>query len=181
MVTLDTTILGWRARDLGLAHLPFLKGQGIAQYVSDPVFRKMLPEPPEKNLAAAAFLFTQIYSDPSLTWDKLKTLRRITRLPILLKGVQHPDDAALAVSHGFDGIIVSNHGGRQVDGAVGSADQLPLCAERVQRPHPRALRQRRSARARTPSRRWRWAPTPSASAGPTPMRWPPPARRASKP
>jgi lactate 2-monooxygenase len=131
VVTLDTTILGWRARDLGHAHLPFLKGQGIAQYVSDPVFRKMLPEPPEKNLAAAAFLFTQIYSDPSLTWDKLKTLRRHTRLPILLKGVQHPEDAALAVSHGFDGIVVSNHGGRQVDGAAGSADQLPLCAERV--------------------------------------------------
>jgi lactate 2-monooxygenase len=131
VVTLDTTILGWRARDLNHAHLPFLKGQGIAQYVSDPVFRRMLPEPPEKNPAAAAFLFTQIYSDPSLTWDKLKSLRRHTRLPILLKGVQHPDDAALAVSHGFDGIIVSNHGGRQVDGAAGSADQLPLCAERV--------------------------------------------------
>jgi lactate 2-monooxygenase len=131
VVTLDTTILGWRTRDLELGHLPFLKGQGIAQYVSDPVFRKMLSEPPEANPAAAAFLFTQIYSDPSLTWDKLKTLRRQTRLPIVLKGIQHPDDAALAVRHGFDGVIVSNHGGRQVDGAVGSADQLPLCAERV--------------------------------------------------
>lgn len=131
VVTLDTTILGWRTRDLELGHLPFLKGQGISQYVSDPVFRKMLSEPPEANPAAAAFLFTQIYSDPSLTWDKLKTLRRQTRLPIVLKGIQHPDDAALAVRHGFDGVIVSNHGGRQVDGAVGSADQLPLCAERV--------------------------------------------------
>jgi lactate 2-monooxygenase len=132
VVTLDTTILGWRPRDLELGHMPFLKGQGIAQYVSDPVFRKMLPEPPETNPAAAAFLFTQIYSDPSLTWEKLKSLRRITRLPILLKGIQHPDDAALAALHGFDGIIVSNHGGRQVDGATGSADQLHLCAERVQ-------------------------------------------------
>jgi lactate 2-monooxygenase len=132
VVTLDTTILGWRARDLGLGHLPFLKGLGIAQYTSDPVFRKMLPEPPEKNPLAAAALFTQVYSDPTLTWEKLKSLRRITRLPILLKGVQHPEDAALAVKHGFDGIVVSNHGGRQVDGAAGSADQLPLCAERVQ-------------------------------------------------
>jgi lactate 2-monooxygenase len=131
VVTLDTTILGWRPRDLEFGHLPFLKGQGIAQYVSDPVFRKMLPEPPEKNPAAAAFLFTQIYSDPSLSWEKLKSLRRITRLPILLKGIQHPDDAALALQHGFDGIIVSNHGGRQVDGAMGSADQLPRCAERA--------------------------------------------------
>lgn len=131
VVTLDTTILGWRARDLKLGHLPFLRGQGIAQYVSDPVFRKMLPEPPEKNPLAAAALFTRIYSDPSLTWEKLKSLRRVTRLPILLKGIQHPEDAALAVQHGFNGIVVSNHGGRQVDGAVGSADQLPLCAERV--------------------------------------------------
>ncbi len=131
VVTLDTTILGWRTRDLDLAHLPFLRGQGIAQYTSDPVFRKMLPEPPEKNPLAAAALFTQIYSDPSLTWEKLKSLRRVCRLPILLKGVQHPEDAALAVKHGFDGIVVSNHGGRQVDGAAGSADMLPLCAERV--------------------------------------------------
>src|SRR5690606_35967374 len=101
VVTLDTTILGWRPRDLDLGHLPFLKGQGIAQYTSDPVFRAMLAEPPEANPLAAATLFTQIYSDPCLTWDKLKTLRRMTDLPILLKGVQHPDDAAVAVEHGF--------------------------------------------------------------------------------
>jgi lactate 2-monooxygenase len=124
-------VLGWRARDLALGNLPFLKSQGIAQYTSDPVFRAMLPETPEKNPLGAAALFTQIYSDPSLTWEKMKTLRRATRLPILVKGIQHPEDAALAVKHGFDGIVVSNHGGRQVDGAVGSADQLLLCAERV--------------------------------------------------
>lgn len=131
VVTMDTTVLGWRARDLENGFLPFLKGQGIAQYLSDPVFRKMLPEPPEKNPQAAALLFTQIYSDPTLTWEKMKTLRRITRLPIVVKGIQHPEDAALAVQHGFDGIIVSNHGGRQVDGAVGSADALPQCVDRV--------------------------------------------------
>jgi lactate 2-monooxygenase len=131
VVTLDTTVLGWRPRDLALGSLPFLKGWGIAQYTSDPVFRKMLAETPEKNPLAAAALFTQTYSDPSLSWEKLKTLRRITRLPILLKGIQHPDDAALAVQNGFDGIVVSNHGGRQVDGAAGCADQLRLCAERV--------------------------------------------------
>ncbi len=131
VVTLDTTVLGWRVRDLALGHLPFLKGQGIAQYVSDPVFRSMLAETPEKNPLAAAALFTQTYSDPSLTWEKLKTLRRVTKLPILVKGIQHPEDAALAIEHGFDGVVVSNHGGRQVDGAVGSADQLLLCAERV--------------------------------------------------
>lgn len=131
VVTLDTTILGWRARDLDLGHLPFLKGQGIAQYTSDPVFRRMLSETPEKNPLAAAALFTQIYSDPSLTWEKLKGLRRVTRLPIVLKGVQHPEDAALAAQHGFDGIVVSNHGGRQVDGAAGSLDMLPLCVDKA--------------------------------------------------
>lgn len=131
VVTLDTTLLGWRARDLALGHLPFLKAEGIAQYVSDPVFRAMLPEPPEQNPQAAAVLFTQVFSDPCLTWDKLKTLRGMTDLPILLKGIQHPDDAARAVEHGFDGIVVSNHGGRQVDGAVGSLDQLPACVDRV--------------------------------------------------
>jgi lactate 2-monooxygenase len=131
VVTLDTTILGWRVRDLELGHMPFLRGLGIAQYTSDPVFRAMLPQTPEENPLAAAALFTQIYSDPSLSWDKLRTLRRMTRLPIVLKGIQHPDDAALAVEHGFDAIVVSNHGGRQVDGAVGSAGQLGPCAERV--------------------------------------------------
>jgi lactate 2-monooxygenase len=131
VITLDTTILGWRCRDLDLGHLPFLKGQGIAQYTSDPWFRSQLKEPPEENPFAAAALFTQIFSDPSLSWEKLKTIRRLTDLPVLLKGIQHPDDAGLAVQHGFDGIVVSNHGGRQVDGAVGSASVLHACAERV--------------------------------------------------
>ena len=131
VITLDTTILGWRCRDLDLAHLPFLKGLGIAQYVSDPYFRSLLAEPPEKNMLAAAALFTQIFSDPSLSWEKLKTIRKHTDLPVLLKGIQHPDDARLAVEHGFDGVVVSNHGGRQVDGAVGSFAQLDACAEHV--------------------------------------------------
>lgn len=131
VITLDTTILGWRCRDLDQAHLPFLRGQGIAQYTSDPHFRSLLADPPEKNMLGAAALFTQIFSDPSLSWDKLKTIRRHTDLPVLLKGIQHPDDARLAVEHGFDGIIVSNHGGRQVDGAVGSFQQLDACAEHV--------------------------------------------------
>lgn len=131
VITLDTTILGWRCRDLDLAHLPFLRGQGIAQYTSDPVFRALLAEPPEKNPLAAAALFTQIFSDPSLSWEKLRTIRRHTDLPVLLKGIQHADDARLAVEHGFDGIVVSNHGGRQIDGAAGSFTQLDACAEHV--------------------------------------------------
>lgn len=69
--------------------------------------------------------FTNIYSRPSIKWDELKFLRENTRLPIVLKGILHPDDAQKAIDYGMDGIIVSNHGGRQVDGAVGSFTMLP--------------------------------------------------------
>jgi lactate 2-monooxygenase len=129
VITLDTHMLGWRVRDMDHGFLPFLKGMGIAQYTSDPVFRAMLAEPPEANIQAAALLFTQIYSDPSLDWARLAFLRERTKLPILLKGVQDPIDASKALDCGMDGLIVSNHGGRQVDGAIGSADALvPIVA-----------------------------------------------------
>lgn len=163
VLTLDTTMLGWRPRDLALGSLPFLAGQGIAQYTSDPVFRRELlkttspasPGPGEprpalswstiatalaqkanfpgglfKNLTsneprAAVQRFVGTYSRPSLRWDDLKFLRQHTRLPILLKGVLHPDDAKKAVELGIDGLIVSNHGGRQIDGEIASLDALP--------------------------------------------------------
>lgn len=125
LITLDTTILGWRPRDLDLGHLPFLKGQGIAQYTSDPVFRAMLAQPPEQNPLAAAFHFTQIFSDPGLDWARIAKIRDWTGLPVMLKGIMRPDDAAKAAAAGFDGIVVSNHGGRQVDGGLGALDALP--------------------------------------------------------
>jgi lactate 2-monooxygenase len=156
VLTLDTTMLGWRLRDLDLAYLPFILGRGIAQYVSDPEFQRRLDdvEPPpagRPNLAAiralyrlaraypgstwrnlrsprpraAARLFMQVFPRPSLGWDDVDFLRQATRLPILLKGVLHPDDARRALDHGVDGIVVSNHGGRQVDGAIASLDALP--------------------------------------------------------
>ena len=165
VVTLDTTILGWRTRDLDLAWLPFLRGMGIAQYTSDPVFTRILSEPvsdssqpePRPNFAAFKVLihlvrnypgpfltalrsgraraavqqFVQIYSRPSLTWADLPFLRERTSLPILLKGIVHPDDARRAVDEGMDGIVVSNHGGRQVDGAVGTLDVLPAVVQAV--------------------------------------------------
>lgn len=124
VVTLDTTLLGWRIRDLDLGHLPFLIGQGIAQYTSDPVFRAMLAKTPEEDIGAAALQFMGIYSNPALTWDHLAFLRDHTSLPILLKGINHPDDALKAIDYGMDGIVVSNHGGRQVDGAIGALDAL---------------------------------------------------------
>ena len=169
VITLDTTILGWRTRDLDLAYLPFLRGKGIAQYTSDPVFQAMLegeeypgteiPEPPQptptpkalKTLVdltraypdrfdkaltsgkarAAVQTFVRIYSRPSLTWDDLAFLRDRTELPIVLKGILHPDDAKRAVDEGLNGIWVSNHGGRQVDGATSTIAALPGIADAV--------------------------------------------------
>ena len=168
VVTLDTTLLGWRTHDLDLAYLPFLEGKGIAQYTSDPVFRRLLDEPPlpsetpdppqprptpqairtlvqlvraypapfvqalrSGHARAAVQNFTRIYSRPSLRWEDLAFLRERTQLPILLKGILHPDDARMAIDAGMDGIVVSNHGGRQVDGATATLDALPGIAEAV--------------------------------------------------
>ena len=136
VVTLDTTMLGWRPVDLGNGFLPFLSGRGLAQYISDPVFCGMLDKRPDEDMLAAAALFSRIYSDPTLDWDRLKRIRDWTNLPIILKGIQHPSDAAKAVDEGWDGIVVSNHGGRQVDGAVGSATQLAACVDAVRKRVP---------------------------------------------
>jgi L-lactate dehydrogenase (cytochrome) len=171
VVTLDTTMLGWRPRDLDLGHLPFALGKGIAQYTSDPVFRRLVeeraaaagapgspPPAPSRRLPqprptvsavralvgmarawpgpllenlrsplprAAVETFLGIYSRPSITWADLAWLRSRTRLPVLLKGVLHPDDARRAVDEGVDGVVVSTHGGRQVDRSIAALDALP--------------------------------------------------------
>jgi isopentenyl diphosphate isomerase/L-lactate dehydrogenase-like FMN-dependent dehydrogenase len=162
VVTLDTTMLGWRPRDLDLGYLPFALGQGIAQYTSDPVFRRLARERAEKAASArepqprptpaavralvgmarrwpgpllenlrsplpraAVETFLSIYSRPSITWADLAWLRARTRLPIVLKGILHPDDARRAVDEGVDGVLVSTHGGRQVDRSVAALDALP--------------------------------------------------------
>jgi len=185
VVTLDTHVLGWRTRDLDLGYLPFARAEGIAQYTSDPAFRRLVerrstaprqaqgrqaepvegrpgllelpsaikalrsmrghwPDPstgsrrrrvgwgdPRPRVAVETFL--DVFSRSDLTWADLARLRKMTRLPILVKGVQHRDDARLALEHGVDGIVVSNHGGRQVDGAIGSLDALPGVVEEVAR------------------------------------------------
>lgn len=167
VVTLDTTLLGWRPQDLTLGSLPFSQGLGIAQYTSDPHFREVVrsriaaaagsrPEVevtlgairtlismtrayPGRFLAnlrspeprAAVETFLDIYSNPGLSWDHLATLRERTRLPVVLKGILHPDDAQRAFDSGVDGIVVSNHGGRQVDNAIASLDALIAIRERV--------------------------------------------------
>ncbi len=130
VVTLDTTMLGWRTRDLDLAYLPFLQAKGIAQYTSDPVFRAMLGDAAD-DPAAQSLNFMTTYSNPSVTWERIAFLREHTNLPILLKGINHPEDATRALGIGVDGVIVSNHGGRQVDGAIGALDALPDVAARI--------------------------------------------------
>jgi len=125
VVTLDTHSLGWRERDLHHGYLPFMLGQGLANYFSDPVFRGLLAQPPEQNPVAAIQLWGSVFSNPALTWKDIGFLRQRTGVPIILKGILHSNDAARALDAGVDAIIVSNHGGRQVDGGVGALDALP--------------------------------------------------------
>jgi lactate 2-monooxygenase len=131
VVTLDTWLLGWRPADLTDGFLPFLRGEGNASYFADPVFRAALPKPPEEDLPTAVAYWAWQFSNPSVTWADLAFLRECTKLPIVLKGIQSVEDALLAVEHGIEGIIVSNHGGRQVDGAIGSLQALPGVVEAV--------------------------------------------------
>jgi lactate 2-monooxygenase len=172
VITLDTHLLGWRARDLDLAYLPFTRGMGIAQYTSDPVFQRLVREraAAPKNDApgvkvtpqavaaavkiarkgapltgggslrdnlrsplprAAVETFLDVFSTPALTWADLAKAREWTSLPIILKGIVHPDDAQRALDNGADGIWISNHGGRQIDQSVPTLDVLPEIAERV--------------------------------------------------
>ncbi|HWJ32052.1 MAG TPA: alpha-hydroxy-acid oxidizing protein [Gaiellaceae bacterium] len=124
VVTLDTLTLGWRPRDLRLAYLPFLQGQGCGQFFSDPVFRSRLDKSPDEDLLTAAATMLATFPNLGLGWSDLDWLRGQTTLPILVKGVLTADDAREALAHGVDGLVVSNHGGRQVDGAVAALDAL---------------------------------------------------------
>ncbi len=128
VITLDTRLLAWRPRDLDHAHLPFLRGIGIQNYLTDPAFRAGLDAAVADDQGAAILRWTQIFGDPSLTWDDLPFARAHWDGPIVLKGIQSVADARRAVAAGADGIVVSNHGGRQVDGAVGSLETLPAIA-----------------------------------------------------
>jgi lactate 2-monooxygenase len=131
VVTVDLPVYGWRERDVRNGYVPFLKGQGLANFFTDPVFRSKLKVPPRKDLQAAVALFGSIFFNPALTWNDLPVLRKHTKLPIFVKGILHPLDAEQALEKRMDGIIVSNHGGRQVDGAVASLDVLAEICDAV--------------------------------------------------
>jgi lactate 2-monooxygenase len=130
VVTLDTWVTGWRPRDLATSNFPQLRGRCLATYFSDPVFRSRLPKPPEEDPGAAILTWALMFGR-ALTWDDLPWLRSLTTLPIVLKGICHPDDARRAVDAGFDGIYVSNHGGRQANGGLAAIDCLPDVAAAV--------------------------------------------------
>jgi lactate 2-monooxygenase len=131
VVTLDTRILAWRPRDLNHGHLPFLHGIGVQNYLTDPAFQAALASPVDVDPGAAILRYTEVFGDLSLTWDDLPFLRQHWNGPIVLKGILSAADAVRAAEAGLDGVIVSNHGGRQVDGAIGALDALPAVAQAV--------------------------------------------------
>jgi lactate 2-monooxygenase len=123
-VTLDTWVTGWRPRDLGASNFPQLRGFCLENYFSDPRFVQLLGKPPRDDLHAAVLKWVQLFGNP-LTWDDLPWLRSLTKLPLIMKGICHPDDARRAIDGGADGIFVSNHGGRQANGGIPAIDMLP--------------------------------------------------------
>jgi lactate 2-monooxygenase len=128
VVTLDTWVAGWRPRDLTLSSFPQLRGYCLANYFSDPVFRSRLAKPPEEDPASAVRHWAEIFGT-TLTWADLPWLRSLTKLPLLLKGICHPDDVRRAIDGGVDGIYCSTHGGRQANGGIGCLDMLPGVVE----------------------------------------------------
>ncbi len=131
VVTVDAPTLGWRERLLEKGYYPFLEGEGMANYFSDPAFRAALDEPPEENPEAAVDRFLSVFGDASLTWEDLEFVFERTDLPVVIKGVLHPADAKKAVEAGADGVQVSTHGGRQVGASISAIEALPEIAEAV--------------------------------------------------
>lgn len=131
VVTVDAPTLGWRERLIERGYYPFLAGDGVANYFSDPAFRDSLAVPPEEDPQAAVDHFLEVFGDSSLTWDDLEFVFENTDLPVHIKGVLHRDDARLAVDHGAAGVGVSTHGGRQVDGSITALEALPDVVDEV--------------------------------------------------
>ncbi|SFB68174.1 isopentenyl-diphosphate delta-isomerase [Halobiforma haloterrestris] len=133
VVTVDTPVISWRERDVEQAYLPFLDAEGVGNYFTDPVFEELVGGDPAENEDAAVMQFVDVFGDASLTWDDLEWLAGLTDLPILVKGIVHHEDAVLALESGADGVIVSNHGGRQVDNALPAIEALPRVVDALER------------------------------------------------
>lgn len=128
VLTVDTVMLGWREEDVRNSYSPLKQGFGKANYETDPVFLSSIPTNNFDDIIQG--ILDNVYH-PTLNWDKVAELKKRTSLPVLLKGILHPDDARKAIANGIDGIVVSNHGGRQLDGVIASIDALPAIAEAV--------------------------------------------------
>lgn len=128
VLTIDTVRIGWRETDLRNQFSPLKGGLGKANYVEDPVFQRSLRDDSDEALID---VLVQHVHHPTLGWEQIEKLQSWTKLPIVLKGILHPEDAKEAVARGIDGIVVSNHGGRQLDGVIASLDALPAVAEAV--------------------------------------------------
>lgn len=136
VVTVDTPLLGWREKDLTNGYSPLKVGKGAGNYFSDPVFLQRLKRSPQEDSTAAAEEMIKLVLEPKLTWDDIRFIREYTSLPIIIKGILHPEDAKKALNYGVDGIVVSNHGGRQLDGAISSIEALPAIVEEIQNKIP---------------------------------------------
>jgi len=128
IVTLDTWVTGWRPRDLNSSNFPQLRGHVLQNYFTDPVFLKLLGGKPQDDMRAAVGLWASLFGKV-LTWNDIEWLRSLTRLPVALKGICHPDDARRAVDAGIDAIYCSNHGGRQANGGIAAIDMLPAVVD----------------------------------------------------
>lgn len=165
VITLDTLVLGWRPRDLNQANFPQLRGHCLANYFSDPRFRSLLQKPPEEDPRAAVLQWTKLFSGP-MTWADLPWLRSLTKLPLLLKGICHPDDARRAIDGGVDGIYCSNHGGRQANDGILPSTAVLEAAGNTPVLFDSGVRSGTDVVKPSPSE-----PPPSESAVPTPMDW----------
>lgn len=122
VVTIDTVTLGFREKDLSYGYSPLAQGYGQGNFETDDVFLSTLEEVNDQAIIDG---IVKNINYPALNWSHIEKLKQKTSLPILLKGVLHPDDAKRAIEVGVDGLIVSNHGGRQLDGLISSVDALP--------------------------------------------------------
>jgi lactate 2-monooxygenase len=124
VVTVDSWTLGYRPADLAIGNYPQARGFCMENYYSDENFTKHLAKPPHEDPAATLRYYASIFAVP-LAWDDLRWIRSNTKLPVAVKGIQHPDDARLAIDNGADVLYVTNHGGRQANSGISTLQLLP--------------------------------------------------------
>ncbi|RXJ04607.1 alpha-hydroxy-acid oxidizing protein [Anaerobacillus alkaliphilus] len=131
VLTVDTSVIGYRERDLQNQYFPLRQGAGMANYLSDPIFQKKYNAEGSNEQTELIGKIAPLIFNQTLTWEKVAWLKTKTSLPVIIKGILHPADAKLAKAYGVDGVVVSNHGGRQLDGAISSLEALPAIAKEL--------------------------------------------------